>query len=281
MLTVAVLTWREVLRRKLLAAAILLTILFLGLYGLGLYYANKETLANASSLTQLQSKVLISQLVSVGIYFGSFIVSLLAVFSSAGTVSSEIEGGTVCAMLARPIKRVDFILGKLLGHGCLLVLFAAVFLTALSAIVYFVTGFMVNGIYPALGLFCLQPLVLLSVATLGSVLFPTLANGIIVFTIYAMSIVGGMVEQFGWLIGSMKMVRIGIVSSLIMPADALYRKIVHILLSFSGGSSLSFTQMGPFGCMSEPSAQMLVYTVLYIIAAIILAACLFRKKDIP
>jgi len=281
LLTIAILTWREVLRRKLLAAAVILTILFLGLYGLGLYYASKEVLASASPLPQLQREIFINQLVSVGIYFGSFIVSLLAIFSSAGTVSSEIEGGTVYAVLARPIKRVDFILGKLLGHGCLLVLFAAFFLGVLSAIVYYITGFMVNGIYPALGLFCLQPLVLLCVAALGSVLFPTLANGIIVFMIYAISVVGGMVEQFGWIIGSATMVKIGIISSLIMPADALYRKIVHILLSFSGGSSLSFTQMGPFGCMSEPSAQMLVYTVLYIIAAIFLAACLFRKKDIP
>ena len=281
MLTIAILTWREVLRRKLLAAAILLTILFLGLYGLGLYYANKEMLANASPLPQLQRELIIKQLVSVGIYFGSFIVSLLAIFSAAGTVSSEIEGGTVYAVLARPIKRVDFILGKLLGHGCLLVLFAAFFLAALSAIVYCITGFMVNGIYPALGLFCLQPLVLLSVAALGSVLFPTLANGIIVFMIYAIAVVGGMVEQFGWIIKSATMVRIGIVSSLIMPVDALYRKIVHTLLSFSGESSLYLTQMGPFGCLSEPSTQMLVYTVLYIIGATFLAACLFRKKDIP
>jgi ABC-type transport system involved in multi-copper enzyme maturation permease subunit len=280
LLTIAILTWREVLRRKLLAAAILLTILFLGLYGLGLYYANKEMLANASPLPQLQRGFIINQLVSVGIYFGSFIVSLLAIFSVAGTVSSEIEGGTVYAVLARPIKRVDFILGKLLGHGCLLVLFAAVFLAALSAIVYCITGFMVNGIYPALGLFCLQPLVLLSVAALGSVLFPTLANGIIVFMIYAIAVVGGMVEQFGWIIKSATMVRIGIVSSLIMPADALYRKIVHTLLSFSGESSLYLTQMGPFGCLSEPSTHMLVYTVLYIIGATFLAACLFRKKDI-
>jgi len=281
LLTIAILTWREVLRRKLLAAAILLTILFLGLYGLGLYYANKEMLANASPLPQLQRELIIKQLVSVGIYFGSFIVSLLAIFSAAGTVSSEIEGGTVYAVLARPIKRVDFILGKLLGHGCLLVLFAAFFLAALSAIVYCITGFMVNGIYPALGLFCLQPLVLLSVAALGSVLFPTLANGIIVFMIYAIAVVGGMVEQFGWIIKSATMVRIGIVSSLIMPVDALYRKIVHTLLSFSGESSLYLTQMGPFGCLSEPSTQMLVYTVLYIIGATFLAACLFRKKDIP
>ncbi len=281
MLTIAILTWREGLRRKLLAAAVLLTILFLGLYGLGLYYASKEILADTSPMSQLQREIVISQLVSVGIYFGSFIVSLLAIFSSAGTVSSEIEGGTVYAMLARPIKRVDFILGKLLGHGCLLVLFAAFFLSALSAIVYCITGFMVNGIYPALGLFCLQPLVLLSVAALGSVIFPTLANGIIVFMIYAIAVVGGIVEQFGWIINSAAMIRIGIISSLIMPADALYRKIVHILLSFSGGSSLNFTQMGPFGSISEPSTQMLVYTAFYIIAAVFLAACLFRRKDIP
>lgn len=279
MFAIALLTWREVARRRLLAAAVLLSIIFLGLYGLGLYYANKEIATHTGQLASLEREIFIQQILSMGLYFGSFIVSFLAIFAAAGTISGEIEGGTIYALIARPIHRSEIIFGKLFGYSSLLVVYAAGFLFLISSLVYLVTGFRINGIIIALGLFCLQPLILLSVTTLGSVSLPSLANGIVMFMLYAIAVVGGMVEQIGWLARSVTMQKVGVISSLVLPIDAVYRKIVHILLS-STGSSMAFAQMGPFGCMSEPSVWMLFYTLIYIAVAIILAVYFFCKKDI-
>ncbi|MGB9904016.1 MAG: hypothetical protein ACPLQO_05005, partial [Desulfotomaculales bacterium] len=84
----------------------------------------------------------------------------------------------------------------------------------------------VPALLPALGLFVLEPLVLLAVARLGSVVFSTLGNGVLAFALYALAVVGGMTEQIGALVENPAAVNAGIVASLILPADAVYRRLV-------------------------------------------------------
>jgi ABC-type transport system involved in multi-copper enzyme maturation permease subunit len=183
------------------------------------------------------------------------------------------------AVAARPVRRAEIILGKLLGNGLLLVFYAAMFFLALSAVIQTITGFKVNATAHALALFCLQPLILLSLATLGSTMLSTMANGILMFMLYAIAVVGGMVEQIGWLARVETMQKIGILTSLLIPVDALYRKIVHIMITSAGGAGTSLG-LGPFGSQSEPSIWMLVYTLLYIAGAAAAAVYIFNKKDI-
>lgn len=128
-------------------------------------------------------------------------------------------------------------------------------------------------------LFALQPLILLALTFWGSTLLPTLANGIAVFMLYAMGILGGMMEQIGYIIHSPSLINIGIVSSLIMPADAIYRKIVFTLLA-SQGTNFSTLILGPFGAGAEPSFWMLVYTLLYILGFLASAVRIFAKRDL-
>ncbi|MCL6449455.1 MAG: ABC transporter permease subunit [Armatimonadetes bacterium] len=277
MLTIALFTWREAVRRRLLIVTVFLAVVFLGLYGIALYFANKEICAHAGPVAQ---KLFIPQFFTLGLYFGSFIVSFLAILAAVATISGEMESGVIYAVLARPIHRAELVFGKLLGNGLLLVFYAALFLLALFLLVHAVTGFTVSGVAPAVALFCLQPLILLSVTTLGSVLFSTLANGVVMFMLYAVAVVGGMVEQIGWFVHSETMQRIGIVASLVMPVDAVYRKLVRILLAAADSSGAALTQMGPFGAQSEPSVWMLVYTLLYMAGAVGLAVYAFNQKDI-
>src|SRR5258707_340601 len=44
--------------------------------------------------------------------------SLLALLTASATVSDEIEGRTALTMLAKPLRREEFILGKFLGVAC-------------------------------------------------------------------------------------------------------------------------------------------------------------------
>jgi hypothetical protein len=97
--------------------------------------------------------------------------------------------------------------------------------------------------------------------------------------LYAAGVVGGMLEQIGTLANSQVLVNIGIVSSLVMPADSIYRKIVYTLLS-APGMSFSSLMMGPFGSGTEPSVWMLVYTGLYILGFLLLAVKIFSGRDI-
>lgn len=275
MLTMALLTFKEMVRRRILLVTIVLAAVFLTLYGTGVYYGFKDMSAHPGPMKALIAPMFLS----IGLYFGSFIIAFLAVMAAVGAVSGEIENGTIHAIVPRPVRRSEIILGKFWGYGLMLSAFAALFYVAVLLIVHFNTGMSVPIKAGAIGLFCLQPVILLAVTLFGTTFLSTLANGIGVFMLYAVGVVGGMLEQIGHLASSKVLVNIGIVSSLAMPADAIYRKIVYTLLS-TPGASVSSLMMGPFGSNSEPSVWMLVYTGLYILGFLVLAVKVFSKRDI-
>ena len=185
--------------------------------------------------------------------------------AAVGAVSGEIENGIIYAIVSRPVKRLDIVLGKFIGYALMLSVFASLFYVAVLLIVRYNTGLSVPVRVGAIGLFCLQPVILLAV-TIGS------------FLLSAVGVVGGMLEQIGYLAKSQVLVNIGIVSSLVMPADSVYRKIVYTLLSAPGVSFSSY-MMGPFGSVSEPSAWMMLYTGFYILVFLAMALRIFARRD--
>lgn len=275
MLTIAIVTFKEMVRCRILLVTLVLAVAFLALYGTGVHYGYKDMAGHSGPMKALIAPVLLS----LGLYFGSFIIAFLAVMAAVGAISGEIENGTIHAIVPRPVRRSEIILGKFLGHGLMLSAFAALFYVAVLLIVHFNTGMSVPIKAGAIGLFCLQPLILLAVTLFGTTFLSTLANGIAAFMLYAVGVVGGMLEQIGHLADSQVLVNIGIVSSLVMPADSIYRKIVYTLLS-APGASFSSLMMGPFGSSSEPSVWMLAYTGLYIIGFLLLALRIFSRRDI-
>jgi len=67
----------------------------------------------ASNLEGMQSYVL--GLVSAIMYMVSGAGSLLAAWAAADAVATEMKSGTILAVMARPVKRWEFLLGKYLG----------------------------------------------------------------------------------------------------------------------------------------------------------------------
>lgn len=279
MWTVAVITMREALRRRILPVTVLAAVIFLGLYALAVRLIIRDLSAPHDALIQA---VIYPQLFSLGLYFGSFIVCFLAIFAAVGTISGEVENGTMLAVVPRPIRRSSIVVGKFIGFGLMLIVYASLLFLALIGIIQGLSGYQFGAPAGALALFCLQPLVLLAVALLGTSCLSTLANGVLMLALWAVSTVGGMVEQIGWLIGSASLKTTGIVTSLIMPVDALYRKVIYLLLGASGAQNPldAAGQLGPFGAQVEPSVWMLVYTVFYIAAAVAGAAIIFTRRDI-
>lgn len=271
----ALITFKETVRRRILLVTIVLAVAFLALYGTGVHYGYRDMAAHPGPMKALLAPMLLS----IGLYFGSFIIAFLAVMAAVGAISGEIENGIIHAIVPRPIRRLEIILGKFLGYGLMLSVFAAIFYVAVLLIVHLNTGLTAPIQAGAIGLFCLQPLILLAVTMFGTTFLSTLANGIAAFMLYAVGVVGGMLEQIGHFANSQVLVNIGIVSSLVMPADSIYRKIVYTLLS-APGASFSSLIMGPFGSNTEPSVWMLGYTGLYIMGFLLFAVKTFSGRDI-
>jgi hypothetical protein len=146
------------------------------------------------------------------------------------------------------------------------------------------------GSWTVLPLFLLQPLIMLALAFWGSTVMSTLANGITIFLLYGIVLVAGMIEQIGAFLqvagasaaakAANVMINIGIVSSLVLPVDALYRRAVFILLGNTGNLPGALQALGPFGAVSVPSRAMVVYAWVYLVGCLLLAVRSFERRDI-
>lgn len=260
-----------------------LTLGFLVLYGTGLHFIGQRYSRDwqADPLAQMQAILLFV----LGVYFASFLVAGLSVMCAVGSIAGEIENGTLYTLATRPLSRSSLLLGKFAGQAAMLITYAALFLLAVTGIVHWQLGMKIPGLLPGLGLFILEPLVLLAVTMLGTTRLPTTSNGILAFALYALAVVGGMIEQVGALLDSTSAVYAGVITSLLLPADSLYRRLVAEVverLPADWGTGFFNRQafLGPFGSLSTPSNWMIVYTVVYIVLALAAAVYLFNRRDI-
>ena len=289
----ALFTFREAWRKKVALIAAALTLAYLILYGAGLHFITADSMVYtpnpAASAASYYAMMQAITLFVLGIYLASFLVAGLAILAAAGSIAGEIENGTLYTLAVRPLSRRGLLLGKFFGLAAMLVLYAAFFFLALTGLVYWQTGLIIPGILPALGLFILIPLVLLAVTMLGTTRLSTLGNGALAFALYAIAVVGGMMEQLGALMANTTAtIYTGVITSLILPVDAIYRRLVATvvdLLPAGNGQDISrFVNpqmtLGPFGSQSTPSDLMLLYTGVYIVVLLALAVYSFKRRDI-
>lgn len=280
-------TYREMISKRIFTITLLMSLAFLLLFGVGTWYASKELgeMLGNDAQSLLERGFLSTQMLGMGLYFGSFITALLAILSSVGSIASEVESHQIDTWLARALPRRKYLLGKFCGLASMLVLYALLLFLGLLGINQFVGGgtlavsVSVGQALAAAGFFVLMPIILVCVSLLLSSITTTVTGGIVLIILYGISFIGGFIEQLGAIIGQASLVNIGIVSSLLFPTDAMFRK-ATIALFDTADDPLSFASQGIFGSASAPSDAMLVYTLLYGAAALWLAVRLFERRDV-
>ena len=272
----AAFTFQEALRRRLVAAVALLSVAFLGLFAL-VEHVLSHGAGRGSTPIELAATRLAS--VFLGVYLARSFAGVLAILVSAGAISAEVESGAIQSVLARPVSRTAVVLGKFVGYGAMLLLYNVVLQGAVVAIGYAMSGARIPHALWIVGLLGVEPLVLLGATLVGSCFLPTLANGAAMVLFYGLAVVGGNVEQIGLFNGSRAAVDVGVLSSLMLPADTFYRVAVQVA---TGGLGDALVQtLGPvFGNLSAPSALMVVYTFAYVAAAVAAAAWIFTRRDV-
>lgn len=282
-------TYREMISKRIFTITVLMSLAFLLLFGVATWFAAREFGERLGGFSQedlfMEQSFIATQLLGMGLYFGSFITALLAILSSVGSIASEVESHQIDTWLARSLPRHRYLLGKFLGLASMLVLYAVLMFLGLFGINQWIGGSVMGvdvsaqQILSALGFFTLMPVILVCVALLLSSMTTTVTGGIIMIILYGMSFIGGFVEQLGTIMEKDAMVNIGIVSSLLFPTDTLFRQ-TTIALFDTADDPLSFAMQGFFGSASTPSDAMLVYTVCYGLVALWLAIRTFAKRDV-
>jgi ABC-type transport system involved in multi-copper enzyme maturation permease subunit len=273
---IARLTFREAARRKILWAALILGVAFLVLYGVGVYFIQREIVRGAgpSNITALRE--MYSFLLMAGLYVVNFLVIMMTVLTSVDTLAGEIASGTIQAVVTKPLRRYEIVLGKWLGFAAMLALYVALMGGGVAAVMAALTRYFTPGLWRGLGLMVLEGLTLLSVCILGGTSLSTLANGVLAFGLYGLAFIGGWIEQIGSLLHNETAVNIGIVSSLFMPSEALWKRAAYEMQS----SVSAMIGMSPFASTSVPSPAMIVYAVFYVAVIMALALRRFSRRDL-
>ena len=278
--TIARLTFLEAARRKILLAALLLGLLFLIIYGLGFHFLIVETEKSVGNNNLLQLNEIRNFLLMAGMFVVNFLTSIMIVLTSVDTLSGEISSGTIQTLASKPIRRWEIVIGKWLGFAGMLTLYLLLMGGGVMVIVFLRTGYTAPHPLRALELIWLNALVLLSFSILGGTTLSTLANGVLVFGLYGIAFLGGWIEQIGSFLpnqaASHTAINIGIITSLIMPSEALWKRAAHELQS-PLVAALGFS---PFSSAYYPSLLMVAYAVLYTVITLTLAVLLFNQRDL-
>ncbi len=195
---------------------------------------------------------------------------------SADTLAREISSGSIQTVITKPLRRSDVVLGKWLGFATLLGLYSLLMSGGTLLSVLLQTGYLPRNMLTGLSLICLEALVVMTISLAGSSAMPALATGGMVFRLYGLAFLGGWIEQIGSLLKNPTAVKVGIVTSLIIPTESLWRRAAFEMQSPLSGA-LSMT---PFSATSVPSTLMVFYAIFYLLIALVVAVSTFRQRDI-
>ena len=98
-------------------AALIIGALFVALFSIGVWLIAREMERNAPLAIQRQAQ---SFLLIAGLYVVHFLTIMLAIFASVDTVAGEISTHTIQALVTRPIRRWQTLLGKWIGFALML-----------------------------------------------------------------------------------------------------------------------------------------------------------------
>ncbi|WP_211746952.1 ABC transporter permease subunit [Paenibacillus sp. Marseille-Q4541] len=295
MILIMNMTWKEMIRKRVMILAMILTVLFLTAYWfIADAIAGSERYGGFSGGSSLVANYTTGVLMMmIGFFFAGFVIALLSIFSAFSSIAGEAEQGVMQALITRPISRSQFYIGRWLGFVTLLCCYTLFLYTAIMIITDIHAAIPKEPMVHvrALLLLALIIVLLVSLTMLGSTKFSSLGNGVFMTMLFGAGWLGGMLEkvrEIGILdvldaedIGN-TLSNISGLMSIIMPVDALQRKMMHELIGLDelGGVIDVSSMISGFFIGEVPSATFVVYAFLYAVIAFVWGVLRFRKKDL-
>lgn len=282
-LTIARLTMVETSRRRLLLSLVLLTvgIVIASAWGFSKLW---DVRSHGVPATPAQVRTIASQLLILVAFMFSAVLALSAAVVAAPSVSGDVESGLVLAMLARPIRRSDLLLGKWLGLAVMLVLYTAVSVALEIAAVQFATGFAPPHPFVLTAFLSGVGLALLTLSLALSTRLSGITGAVVALAAYFVAWVGGIVGGVGSALNNDALRTAGTISRLTLPTDGLWRGAVWALepapaiaAARAGGAA---TAAFPFAAADPPPVAFEVWAVLWLAALLAIAVWSFGRRPI-
>ena len=248
-LSIALNTFRENLRDKLLYNLLIFALLMIG----------SSLLLMTLTLGEFHRLIL-----DIGLGSINFFGVLIAIFVGIGLVSKEIEKKTIYTIISKPVARYQFLLGKYMGLSLTLLVNTAIMAVGLLAVLYFQDVPIHVVLFKALGTIFLEFMVVTAVALFFSTFTSATLSAIFTLAIFVIGHLTTDLRTFGQ---KMDAVGRGILDGIyyFLPNLERFNLKGHVThqLDVSGNDLLLIA----------------IYGVVYTAFLLLLASVIFQRRD--
>jgi ABC-type transport system involved in multi-copper enzyme maturation permease subunit len=272
------LTVREAVRRRLVAALVVITLGMVVLSAWGF-----EKLSHSRSLTSGETSLAVPEAFILFMFMFSFVVALSASAIASPSVSGEIDSGVLQAVIARPVRRGEVLAGKWLGLAALLAAYTALVSGLEVAVVKAVSGYIPPNPAAAAALLFAEGAVLLTLVLLLSTRLSALAAGVVGVALFGAAWIMGVAGTLGvaFRVGSLHTA--AVISQYLLPTDGLWHGAIYYLEP----TSFITRQLGegpdvqgPFFTSGPPSWQYLTWAVIWLLLVGVLGLVSLQRREL-
>jgi ABC-type transport system involved in multi-copper enzyme maturation permease subunit len=278
-LTIASLTVREAVRRRLVAAFAVISVVLVGASGWAFY-----KLSHGGAFTSGETNLALPQAVVLFMFMFSFVVALSASAIGSLAVSGEIDSGVLQTVVARPVRRSEVLLGKWLGLAGLLGGYTAIVSGLQLAVVYWASGFVPPDPTAAAALVFAEGVVLLTLVLLLSTRLSALAAGVIGIALFGLAWLAGVGGTLATAFNIHALHTASDISQYLLPTDGLWQGAIYYLEPSSfvtqqlAGSPVG--QGDPFLALAAPPWQFLAWAGIWLLLVLALGLVSFERREL-
>ncbi len=278
-LTIARLTILEASRRKLLLALAVLTVVVVVVTSWGF-----SRLPTMNNVTPAQVRVAASQLTILMAFMFSGVLALGSTLVAAPSIASDIESGIALAVLPRPIRRSEVLMGKWFGLAVLVVLYAAGSGLLELLGIWIGTNYLPPNPVAAIVFVGAEGIILMTLALLFSTRLAPMTGGVIALVLFFVAWIGGIALAIGNAFDNGTIQAIGYVSRYLIPTDGIWHGAIFYLEPsefIAAARAAGRARAGnPFFAEAPLSTGYIVWIVVWLGIVIVLANWSFAKRDL-
>jgi ABC-type transport system involved in multi-copper enzyme maturation permease subunit len=207
-----------------------------------------------------------------------------AAFLAAPAIASDVETGTVLAMLARPMHRADLVIGRWLGLAVIVATYAVASGLLAIGVVRLVSGYSPPSTQIALAFLALQAIVVMTTALALGTRLPGIAAGAVTVVLFGLGWFTGVLGAVASAFGADALSGIGDVYRVLFPTDGLWRGVIYglepaaVVIATRLGGRVAASN--PFFADSPPPTMFTVWCVVWVLAVLAVGAWLFRRREL-
>lgn len=277
--TIARLTILEASRRKLLLALAGLTLVVIVLTSWGF-----SRLPTMKDVTPAEVRLAASQLTILVAFMFSGVLALGSTLVAAPAIASDIESGIALAILPRPIRRSEVLMGKWLGLAVLIAIYAAASGLLEMLGIWLATSYVPPNPLATIGYVAAEGIVLMSLALLLSTRLAPMTGGVVALVLFFVGWIGGIALAIGQVFNNDTIINIGVGSRLLIPTDGLWHGAIFYLEPsdiLAAARAAGRARAGnPFFADSPLPVSYLLWVVAWLLAVLGIANWSFGRRDL-